>query len=77
MASYDPAKAVAWIAEETGDPTSGEDSLVATGLFVGHVESGPLETEPRPWTSEADAYPTGSRAAEWNAKLGAGPGQFV
>lgn len=37
----------------------------------------PVETEPLPWSSEAHAYPTGSRAAEWNAKLDGGDGEFL
>jgi hypothetical protein len=37
----------------------------------------PFDTEPLPWSSEAHAYPTGSRAAEWNAKLDGRDGEFL
>lgn len=37
----------------------------------------PFDTEPLPWSSEAHAYPTGSRAAEWNARVGGGDGEFL
>lgn len=37
----------------------------------------PFETKPLPWSSEAHAYPTGSRVAEWNAKLDGGDGVLL
>ena len=41
MATYDPARATAWIAEESGD-LDDWDPLIVTGLFYGHVETDEL-----------------------------------
>lgn len=60
MATYDPARATAWITEESGDPEN-EDPLIATGLFYGHVETDELP-EGHEWGPEEPA-PVGDMLA--------------
>ncbi|MFN2617067.1 MAG: hypothetical protein ABR581_08080 [Thermoleophilaceae bacterium] len=40
--AYDKRRAIAWVCEDSGDPTLDEDPLLTLGLFTAHVETDQL-----------------------------------